>query len=403
MWRNLASAEGNNKVSLLKGLALSFLGLILFVTLLIFGQLMSMNMTLLNADFMTEHIEELDIAAIINETLEDDDIPQEFKDSLDSSLPAVATFAQTQAIAIINPIYDYVKGDTDGLELEILLKNTLLDPEALGELLDGIDISALAEDILNEDALAAIPTGAEFLADYITQAIIETIDENETWIKEQVKAAITPMVDYLLGDSPTVSYSISLDDIILSLKANTHDALVASPPPEFAGLPPAAIELAFELVWQDFASQFPTEFDFDEALGESEEPVDITQELADVDEAFENSRDAFNYFQMGFILLIVFILLVAGAIILINHKVRDSSRLLGIILLIYGIIGYAGNSISSSALESALPGNTIPSLEIWVKNVMDSVLAPVTIFALVLLIIGTVLLVFSFFYKRSQA
>ncbi|MES0329162.1 MAG: hypothetical protein ABUK06_02625, partial [Dehalococcoidales bacterium] len=244
-------------MSFLKGLALTFLSLLLFLSLVLFGQAMTLNMTALNADFVTDQIDSLDVSSLVDEALDDEEFPAEFRASLDSSLPAIESWAKEQLTAAIDPTYDYLLGRSQDINLPAILKDTVLDPAGIRSLLEDVDLTALVEDYLNDESLLAVPPGGEFLNDYLEAAVMETVSELESWVKDQAASIVEPVTDYLLGSSTDVNVTISLASLKDALHDNLRQAFLASPPPELAGLPPAQLQTAFNQVWQDFSLNLP--------------------------------------------------------------------------------------------------------------------------------------------------
>ncbi len=82
----------------------------------------------------------------------------------------------------------------------------------------------------------------EGLVEYLDEHLDDVIIELEPWIKEQISVAADPIVDYLLGESQSLNIVISTEPVIDSLRNTLLQALLESPPPDLAGLPPAMIE-----------------------------------------------------------------------------------------------------------------------------------------------------------------
>ncbi|MES0278685.1 MAG: hypothetical protein ABUK03_02935, partial [Dehalococcoidales bacterium] len=362
----------------------------------------TLNMTALNADFVTDQIDSLDVSSLVDEALDDEEFPAEFRASLDSSLPAIESWAKEQLTAAIDPTYDYLLGRSQDINLPAILKDTILDPAGIRSLLEDVDLTALVEDYLNDESVLAVPPDGEFLNDYLEAAVMETVSELESWVKEQAASIVEPVTDYLLGNSADVNVTISLAPLKDALHDNLRQAFLATPPPDLAGLPPAQLQAAFDLVWQDFSLNLPASYDLDEALLDTELPADISQALADAEERLDTASDIIGFYQAGFIALIAFILLTIGGIVLIKRSVRGSTRLLGIIFLIYGVLEYAGILIIKSVTESVVPGDIPASMETWLIGFTADVLAPLAIVSIVIMAVGAALLITSFVYRRSQ-
>ncbi|MFH0768685.1 MAG: hypothetical protein V1932_03850, partial [Chloroflexota bacterium] len=91
-------------------------------------------------------------------------------------------------------------------------------------------------------------------------------------------------------------------------------------------------------------------------------------------------------------------------IILIHHQVKGATRSLGTTFLTYGAFEYAGIFIAKYFAGTQLKLPDIPqSLQAWVPQFFNDLMAPLQTFSLVLLVGGAVLIIISFVYKPRQA
>ncbi|MBA7667158.1 hypothetical protein ES703_75243 [subsurface metagenome] len=266
-----------------------------------------------------------------------------------------------------------------------MLNNTLLDPDFVTAEINRLDMSSLAEEFLSEQ----IPQEES----YIVEVLDKTITDLEPWIKEQVSTAIYTGYDYLMGTTQSLSLTISIEPVKDSLKENLREALLASPPSELKGMSPAIIEQYSDEVFQQLIGDIEPTFEFTE----SSLPPDVLAIL-------EQVRQGMDYYQLGYKALIGFMLLLVLGIILISRQVRDITRRLGIPCLTYGAFGYVGIFVAKYFAERQLPLLDVPaSLETWIPQFVNNLLAPLETFCLGLLIGGIVLIIVSIVYRRRQA
>ncbi len=386
-------------MNFLKGLALAFLGLLLSLSLLVFGIAFTLNNTALDADFINSQIDQLDIHSLVDEAISEqtaeDDFPEEFRASLDSIIPRIEQYIEEQVGGAIDSVYDYLLGESQDLDLAQILEDTVLNADFIISLLDDLDLPPLVEEFVNERISEEIPQEVAFLLDHIYEAVTQL----EPWIEEQAEAVIPPVLDYLLGKSQSLDIAIPLDTVKETLRDVLWQAFLDSPPPDLAGLPPAQLRLEFNQYFEEFTQEIPATFDIDQESLD----LEIAQTLDDAEETLGEVREYVGYFQTGFIVLIVLIPLTIAGIILINRNVRSSSRSLGIMFLIYGAFTYAGILIAKNVAESQIPGDTPAALQSWLPQLMDDSLAPLEMLAIGGIAIGVILLVVSFVYKRHQA
>ena len=96
-------------------------------------------MTALKADFVTDRIDSLDVSSLVNQSLDDGDLPQEFRASLDANLPAM-----------------------NGLELYLAIKQ--VTPSAVAIMITGLEkeFDAIAREAnpINQNGRAVSSSGA---------------------------------------------------------------------------------------------------------------------------------------------------------------------------------------------------------------------------------------------------
>jgi len=268
----------------------------------------------------------------------------------------------------------------------LTLNQTILNPDFVVSQVDRLDIPSLAEDILSEQVP---PEAEEFMnEEFMVEVISDTITDLEPWLKEQARDGIYSIYDYLEGRSQSLSLTISMEPVKESLMDNLRQAVLESPPPELAGLPPAEIESYLDEVYQEI----PSTFEFTEA---SLDPAVIAQ--------LEMVRQAIGYFRLGYYALIGLILLLILGIILINREVRGSTRSLGSIFLSCGILNFASVFIAKNIAGTQLARLDMPVyLQTWIPQLIKDALAPLEMYSIGLLAVGVVLLVVSFVYKPRE-
>jgi hypothetical protein len=132
-------------------------------------------------------------------------------------------------------------------------------------------------------------------------------------------------------------------------------------------------------------------------------PAEIAEALAEAEGALEQARQYVGYFQLGYKILIGFILLLILGIVLINRQVKGATRSIGIPFLSCGVIGYISTFVTKHLAETQLTRLDIPTwLQSWFPQFLDNFLAPLEIFNICLMIAGIALLIVSFVYKPRQ-
>lgn len=267
-------------------------------------------------------------------------------------------------------------------------KYSLLDADFVIEHMERLDIAEVAE----ETVIDQIPEEAsDFMGESLDTLLTDTIADLEDWLKEQAAEVIHVLYDFLEGDSDELTLTIDLSMVKAEFRQNLLMAVLDSPPPELAGATPEEIELAFNEHYQLIAAEIPSIVELSGTLLNQEAVDQITQ-----------ARRYVLHFNLIFLVLIGFSLLLILLIILTHSSVRGSTRQLGITFLCIGGISLGGAFIARSAINGMLSGGDIPAtLQSWAPEVVTDVLTPLGIYGIGLLVAGIALTVVSFVVKRG--
>ncbi len=377
--------------------------------------------TFLSSDFVASVMDELDLASltevILSEQMGEEEFPEELKATLVNTITEIEPLIKQRIVTAADPIFDYLLGKSESIDLALTLRNTILTSDFVSSLLEELDISSLASEFLGEQLAGEIPQEMEFLI----ESLDDVIAELEPMIERELIAAADPILDYLLGQRQSFSISISMEPVIETLKDTLREPFLESPPAEFAALPRGTLERYFDEYFEEFTEMIPATFELDETLFPAEIPAQIAEAIAEAEagleearqgtaeviaeaeEGLEPARQYVGYFQLGYKLLIVFMLLLVLGFVLISREVKYITRRLGIPLLTYGALWYAGIFVAKYFAVTQLPLPEIPaSLQTWMTQLIENSLAPMQTLSLGLLIGGIALIVVSFVYKPRQ-
>jgi len=387
----------------LKGLAIGLLSFLLFWSLSTFGISFLINQTILNPNFITSQLDKLDVAALVEEIISEQEDEEAFSEELETAL--VDTIAELEPTIkegigdAAEPIYDYLKGKSESIDLAQTIRDNLLSSEVIASLVDELDIASLATEIISEQIPEDIPEDLEFLVEDVDDIIAEL----EPTIKEELVDAADPILDYLVGESQSVSIEISLEPIVEELEETLKETLLESPPAELAGLSPSQLEQYFDMYFGEMTEMIPSTIELDETVFPSELPTQIAEALETVEEKLEEAKEYIGYFQLGYNILIGLIVLLIAGIVLLNRQVRSATRKVGTIFLTYGVLWFAGILVAKYFAGKQITQLDIPpyTRELLPRLVNDFS-APLQWFSLGLLIGGVALLIVSFVYKPRQ-
>lgn len=379
---------------ILKGFALSLLGFLLFLSLVIFGVAFTLNSTALNHDFYVREMDRVDVSALAEEPIgdwtADEGYSEEFRASLLNTVSEVEPLVKKQVADAISPILDYLEGRSERLDLAQVLSDTL-SPDFIASVLDRVDIATPVKELVAGQIAEEVPLEK----DYLTRLAGDVITDVEPWLKEQVVDAAGPVVDYLLGKSRSLDVVITLSPLVDSLRA----VFMRSPPAELAGDTQPQLEQYFN---DNFGDVIPATVELnEESLGDV--TTEIDQALSDAEDGLAQARQAVGYFRLGYWLLIGFILLLVLVIALICREVRGATRALGIVFLVSGAILFAGNLVAKSLVGAQITRADIPAqFHLSLPKMMADFLAPLVMYSIILGLVGVALLVTSLVYRRRQ-
>jgi hypothetical protein len=271
----------------------------------------------------------------------------------------------------------------------LMVNQSAINPDFVADRVDEVDIVELTDEIIIEEIP---PEAADFMGELLHPVLRYTIGEIEPWLKEQARNIIHVFYDYIEGRNDTLSLIISLEEKVRNFRDNLLDAILTSPPAELLGLNAEEIEAEFEVYFDQIEEEIPSAIELDEMLLETE----VMQQI-------ERAKQYVGYFNLGFILLIAFILLLILLIILVYREVKGSCRQIGFTFLSVGIVSLVGAFVARSIADSQLATIDMPAtLQAWAPGVVFDVLMPLGIYAIGLIVVGIALTVVSFVYKRED-
>jgi hypothetical protein len=336
------------------------------------------------------------------------------------------------------------------LGLAFTIQNTLLNPNFAVRQADKLDIPALARDIAGEQL--GNQTGPQ--GEFIKNTVYRLMGDQEPWLKRQLDGAIRSGYDYLLGRSDRLSITVPLGELKQNLKEDLWQTLTEDPatwlplfqddlnayidqhfaalaqqiepslPPPLAALPIDALRQPLQDYLRQTEGQIvqgdlsPQAYDliltvarpyfddfYDGVVVDIPDLYSIDMETlpADAVSGLQQARQYVGYFRTGFYLLIVFALLLAGGIVLINRRVRTACLALGIVLTAGGAVDLAGFLVAGNTIPPDLLAGAPASLGLVVNNLIRDMLSVGRIFAIGVLAAGVILLALSILYWRRNA
>jgi hypothetical protein len=355
----------------LKVLGTIILGWFLLVSLVILGAVLTLQGTLLNADFVAGQAEKADLVALAREITEEqigDRLSPQDEFVIEAVYTVVAgqePWLKRQLDSAIHEGYDFFLGRTDRLLIAVSLQDLKLDmKESLWK-------------SVTEDPGAWLPLFQDDLNAYVDQHFAALVLE--------VKQDLPQPLDKL----PVEALRPALQKYLLDLE----DRIARQ------DLPPGAYDLIlvvarpyFDDYYDELVIDIPDEIAFDSG----DVPEDTMATLL-------SAREYIGYFRTGFYLLIAFAVLLAGGIVLVWRAVRPACLALGIVLVVAGGLELTGVLYAWNALPAGLLTDVPASLVLSINNSYHAVLSVARLFSIGVLAAGIILLAVSVLYRRGTS
>ncbi len=400
-------ARSKPAIKYLKWAGISILSLLLFLSLFVFGPAFLFKQTVLNPAFVNSEVNKLELASLVNEVIaqgSSQDLPEEIADAVSHTVSKIEPRFKEELNTFITSIYDYLLGKKENPELPLLIRSTFLNSEFLGAIINELDLTALMKPIIYEQANNWIPQMLEPFKPFIYPAIDDMLESQEPWIKQQIINNIDQIADYLVGLRDGFNITIPMDPVVKGIKDYMLKDVKDLPLPQVIGLPPEMVEAVFNDFFDEFSQYIPVSFSFDESIIGEDVPQQVRKVLTEGENAMAQMKDYISTFQLGYNLLIAFMVLLTIGIILVFREVRGATRTLGIVFLIFGAIELLSRILINNVFSQQMAQATaIPShLHQWLLQFVSDVSAPLQILSIGFIIGGIVLIVVSVVYKPRR-
>ena len=357
----------------LKGLAVSILSLILFLTLGIFSIAYMLHGTVLDSGFVLEQVDKIpisDIAGDVSEAFIGEQLSQEMpfvKDVALNVLEKQEPWIKKEIKAAVNTGYDYLMDETDELNIVI----------PLSELKENLKNSLWEETILYLKEQTEGMTEAE-ISDYLQNIV------------RQIPADILPPD---LAALPNNLRNLAVEQYLRDLVGLNK---IMDLPPEITTPILNQAKTYFDRFLEDFTNQMPDTYTLNEST--------LSRDTMD---SLQKAKTAVGIFQTYYPWMIVLMVVLAVLIFLVNMNIRATARALGTNLLIFGIIDLVGVILmkvlpimdwASSFVNQDIPA----SLNTWVSGLISDVSSVALPLSIGLLAAGIVLLVVSFIIPKKE-
>jgi hypothetical protein len=388
-------------MKVLKGFAISILGILLFLSLSVFGIAFTVKQTVLNPNFIAAEINKFPLSSIVLQiTASEMDIPAELKTSLDKTIVAMEPQLKQQAGAAVKSVYSYLLGKKASPELAKTLRSTLLSDSFAYSLIDNIDITWYGTEVIRQQLNdQGIPAALLPLLDRIEPILVKA----EPQIKIQLKAAVPFVLDYLLGQTDGFTASFNLNAGVEDIKVEAK--IILRDNPAFAGMTDAQLNAYIDNNLSPQLADINSSLTLDQtSLGTD---AQFTKAIQEAEDSLAQVRPYTVMFQQYYIWLIIFIVLLIAGIAAIHRSTKGATRSLGSIFLSYGIIEFVSLLIfrlyvAPKFVFPEITANVPTDLAKFTRQSIFDFMSPLWWFSLGCLIAGVALLVVSFVYRPAE-
>ncbi len=266
--------------------------------------------------------------------------------------------------------------------LVLTINVTLLNSSfAYGEV-QKLNVPAVVHELVGEST----PSGEK----YFISGIDKAISDIKPWLDQQIHNVIFSSYDYLSGRADGINVSIDTADIRQTLVKSLTTSYLENAPSQYTSLPADQKTRYLSDLQNQFLDAFPATVDINQdSIGES--GMHTLQQI----------RTIVSYIHAVYFTLIVACVLFILAFILLQRKMRDIFRALGLVFLASGLVVTISFFIIRLVAPQTVVGSNLPvEIQNWVPRVIMDTISPLMIFGISLLATGLVVCVISFFLHR---
>ena len=280
-----------------------------------------------------------------------------------------------------------------GFGLAFAANRTVLNPDFVVSQLDRLDVTSLSKELLREQVPPEVTSIVP--PQFIEELLDDVVTDLEPWIREQAGVAVYAGYDYLLGRSEELLVVIDLEPAKAILRDSLWQSFAESPPLGLDILSPAELESLFDELYDDISRQMPATLEINEGM--------INTISLEIMPLLEQARRYIGYLQIAYGVLIGATAALVTGIILLNRRVKGATLWLGIPCLICGIFVYVSTFVIKRLAGLLMAQLSLPvQLQDWLPQFLTDSLAPLEVYGIVLMAVGTALLIVSVVYRRGQ-
>jgi hypothetical protein len=359
-------------VRFLKGFGTFVLGLLLFISISVFGLAFVLHGTLLSPGFVKKQVDRIDISGVARDLADQ---------QIQNYLPPELSFLQAAVYSAIDAQEPWIIAQADS----------------------AIDSSYAF--LLSKTNVFTIQIPLDTLKTNLKNSLwLEMNKQLTSWLRSNALTQLEPYIFQnlslyrpLFPPELAALTDAQLKTYIDTFLKQTQTAIITTgSAPLLTGLLTTLVQPYFNYYYDQYAAQIPDALTADST----------TIPLATMNNLFL-VRKYVGEFQAAYYWLIVLIILLAAGIFLIYRNIQEPSRALGIDLAVFGALDLAGVLVArafnpADSLLSLLP-QKVPSLEPWLNALYRDVTGKMLAFSIGVLVVGAIFIGVSFIFRKNEA
>ena len=292
----------------------------------------------------------------------------------------------TMAISLEGTIFkaDFVVDEIQRLDVNATVTG-MLNQQSTNQLLDTLkelfpsSVSASAEELSNQVSNKVNKLTTDQV--YGAASVQATMAVFEPSLREELVGAIYSVYDYFDGKTADPNVDIPLGSLRDSLRANLEKAILSSPPAELTNASPEQIQAYIDTVYQKQFAHVP-----------SEAVLSLKTASPYVASPLKLMRLAFTYLPSFRMVMLALIAISMAGIILASKNLKTALWTLGFTVVISIIVDYMYSTLAKLASTHTDAYMFLPSINVWLINLLSDVLEFIKEPIMVLLGIGLAML-----------
>jgi hypothetical protein len=275
------------------------------------------------------------------------------------------------------------------------LVDTIFNPDFVASEIKKLDLADAATELWSRQSseqLTGEVAGLFSEQIYAAESMEATMSQLGPSVTDRLTEAVYTGFEYLTGNEQDLDVAIPLEDLQETLKQNLREIVAQSPPAELKNATSEQLWAYCEAVYEQEFEKVPQVVH-----------LSSTSSSPDVIYRLNEFRTAVSYFSYVPVLFLSLIVLMSALIILVRRNFKAALWELGIIFVVSGLIDFLYAYIAQQAGTHAGLLSFVPSINVWLVQVVADVVVVARQPVMLLTGIGAGLLIVSFLIPQIKS